>query len=84
MHCKFIKLPILIKLLTFLLLGIVFDTQEGGGACLCCDGSTLSSAGYRFRYPRGQRAATKKRPRKLFCVVGLEKDIEVNYFLFLQ
>ena len=30
-HCKFIKLPILIKLLTFLLPGIVFDTYEGGG-----------------------------------------------------
>ena len=31
-HCKFMKLPILIKLLTFLLPGIVFDTYEGGGA----------------------------------------------------
>ena len=29
-HFKFIKLPILIKLLTFLLLGIVFDTYGYG------------------------------------------------------
>ena len=33
-HCKFIKLPILIKLLTFLLPGIVFDTCEEWGAFL--------------------------------------------------
>ena len=90
---KFIKLPILIKLLTFLLPGIVFDTYD-------CEVCALLFAEYRFRYPRvrGERGVdTRVFPlvcRVLFsipmtarcalsCLLGIVFDTQEGEGMFL-